>query len=168
MSQGVRGLRPAERSGDLTILAAAGLLLLSLFLAWSHQFSARFFARWGGSLALRGVPRDPTAWQVLSVVDVLLALLALALVGVALRGGQRARWLAALACGIAAAFTLHALAVPPANGAVVFDPSLTPPGLSPNAPGAGPGETLALLALILALVGLGQSLIAPRRPVALG
>jgi hypothetical protein len=61
------------------------------------------------------------------------------------------------ALAIAAVFTLHALSVPPTNGATLFDPSLSPPGYTPNPPGAGRGETLALVALSLGLGGLALS-----------
>ncbi len=74
----------------LIILGAVGLFG-SLFLTWSHQFSATFLAQWGSSDQLRGVPHDPTAWQVYSSADVLLALLSVALVGAALKGGRRVR-----------------------------------------------------------------------------
>ncbi len=46
----------------------------SLFLTWSHQFSAGVPGANGGHRPqLNGVPHDPTAWQVYSVADVLLA-----------------------------------------------------------------------------------------------
>lgn len=149
--------RPGRGVGGL-ILAGAGLLLLSLFLTWSHQLSPGFLAHYGGSDALRGVPRDPDAWQVYSVVDILLALLAVTLgvlararVGAAIRG-----WvLAALA--IAIAFTLHALAKPPTNGATIFDPARR--AYAANAPGAGIGETVALIGLLAAALGLLLSLL---------
>ena len=38
------------------VLIGAGLLAVSLFLPWSHQFSAGFLARFGASPALRAVP----------------------------------------------------------------------------------------------------------------
>ena len=61
------------------------------------------------------------------------------------------------ALAIATAFTLHALSAPPTNGATLFDPTLSPPGYAPNPPGAGRGETLALVALGLGLGALALS-----------
>ncbi len=137
----------------LIILGAAGLFG-SLFLAWSHQFSAAFLARWGSSDQLHGVPHDPTAWQVYSSADVLLALLAAALVGVALKGGRRVRAGAGVAAAIALAFTIGALSAPPTNGANIFDPSLSVPNYVPNAPTSGIGATVAVAAIAVALLGL--------------
>ncbi len=143
-----------ETVADWLMLVAAPLLLGSLFLTWSHQLSASLLARYGGTAILQGVPRDPTAWQVYSTADVLLALLAVALVAIALRGGRPARRAVVVAVAIALAFTVHALSVPPTNGATVFDPASSPPAYVPNDPAAGPGETLALIALALGLAGL--------------
>jgi hypothetical protein len=141
-----------ERVADLLILAGAVALLGSLFLAWSHQFSPAFLARWGGSDQLRGVAHDPTAWQVYSAADVLLALLAAGLAGVALIGTRAVRAGAVLAVGIGLAFILRALTVPPTNGANIFDPSLG--NYFPNSPGAAVGETVAIAGLGVALAGL--------------
>jgi hypothetical protein len=52
---------------------------------------------------------------------------------------------------------LHALSAPPTDGANLFDPSLTPPAYTPNSPTAGPGETLALVALGVGLGALALS-----------
>jgi hypothetical protein len=142
---------------DWLMVAGAMALLASLFLPWSHQLSGTVRAQYGASAALQGVPANPTAWQVYSAVDVILALLAAALLIAALRGGRPARLALMAALAIAAAFTLHALSVPPTNGATLFDPSLTPPGYTPNPSGAGRGETLALVALGLGLGGLALS-----------
>jgi hypothetical protein len=155
-----------ERIADWLIVGGAVLLVVSLFLTWSHQFSARFLAQWGSSDALRGVPHDPTAWQVYSAADVLLALLAAALVAVAIAGRHLARLVAVIAGAAAVAFVVHAMAHPPTNGANIFDPDLTVPALASNSPAAGPGETVALLALVLALVGLVLSLTVPQRRAA--
>jgi hypothetical protein len=137
----------------LVILGAVGLFV-SLFLPWSHQFSAAFLAEWGASDQLRGIPHDPTAWQVYSSTDVLLALLAVALVAVALKGSRRVRVGATAAAAFGLAFTLHALSTPPTNGANIFDPSLSVPNYFPNAPTAGMGETLAVIAIGVSLIGL--------------
>jgi hypothetical protein len=142
---------------DWLMVVGAIALAASLFLPWSHQLSGAVRAQYGASAALQGVPTNPTAWQVYSAVDVVLALLAAALLVAALHGGRPARLALMVALAIATAFTLHALSVPPTNGATLFDPSLTPPGYTPNPPGAGRGETLALVALGLGLGGLALS-----------
>ena len=90
-----RGQR--EVVADWLVIVGAIVVLASLFLTWSHQFSRAFLAELGSSAQLQGVPHDPTAWQVYSTADVLLALLAVALVLVALRGGPRVRFVALLA-----------------------------------------------------------------------
>jgi hypothetical protein len=143
-----------EALADWLMLLAAPILLGSLFVTWSHQFSAAFLAQYGASAALQNVPRNPTAWQVYSSTDVLLAVLAGGLVAVALRGGRTARMLLVLSLAIALAFTVHALSVPPTNGADLFDPTLRPPAYTPDSPTAGAGETLALGALGLGLAGV--------------
>ena len=135
-------------------MIGAVALLFSEFLTWSHQFSPAFVAQWGSSFQLQGVPHNPTAWQVYSVADVLLALLAVALILIALVGGRSVRIGALVAVAIALAFTLHALSAPPTNGANIFDPSLTVPRYAPNSPASGAGETVALAALIVSMVGL--------------
>ncbi|HEX3830708.1 MAG TPA: hypothetical protein VHW04_01995 [Solirubrobacteraceae bacterium] len=146
-----------EAMADWLMVVGAMALVASLFLPWSHQLSGAVQAQYGASAALQGVPANPTAWQVYSAVDVVFALLAAALLVAALRGSRPARLALMAALAIAAAFTLHALSVPPTNGATLFDPSLTPPGYTPNPPGAGRGETLALVALGLGLGGLALS-----------
>ncbi len=140
-----------EATADWLMLLGAPILIGSLFLTWSHQFSPRFLRSYAGSLALRGVPRDPTAWQLYSVVDVLLAGLAAALLVVALRGTRNGRRLVTLGLGIALAFTIHALSVPPTNGADVFVAGLGRYGA--NSPAAGAGETLAVVGIGLGLAG---------------
>ncbi len=112
-----------ELISDWLMLLAAPILLLSLFLPWSHQFSGSFLARYAHLPALAGVPRDPTAWQVYSVADVLLAALAGGLLAVALRGSRPGRVAVLLGAGIALAFIIHALAVPPTNGADLTTPA---------------------------------------------
>lgn len=142
---------------DWLILIGAVLLLGSLFLTWSHQLSRAVLADYGATALLRGVPRDPTAWQVYSVMDVALALLSLGLLVISLVGGRSARIVALAGCAIALAFTVHALSDPPTNHATIFDPALSVPGYVPDAPGAGVGETLAIMALLGAIAGLALS-----------
>jgi hypothetical protein len=149
-----------ETVADWLMLLAAPILLGSLFLTWSHQLSGTLLSRYGGTAILQGVPRDPTAWQVYSAADVLLALVAAGLLAAALHGGRPMRVVLTLAVLVALAFTAHAISVPPANGATVFDPTSSPPAYVPDAPAAGPGETLALVALAIGLAGLLLSLTA--------
>ena len=144
-----------ETISDWLMAIAGPLLLGSLFLTWSHQLSTGFRARFGATAALAGVPADPTAWQVYSGADVLLALVAGGLLAVALWGGRARRVALALALIVALLFVIHALSVPPTNGAVLFDPTLTPPADAANPVSSGTGEVLALGALALGSVGLG-------------
>jgi hypothetical protein len=58
---------------------------------------------------------------------------------------------------VALAFALHALSVPPTNGANLFEPTVTAADHAANAPTAGAGETLAVIALA---VGFGCLLLA--------
>lgn len=150
MSKGLR-----ETISDWLMAIAGPLLLGSLFLTWSHQLSAGFKARYGDTAALAGVPADPTAWQVYSGADVLLAVLAGGLFVVALWGGRARRIALALALVVALAFVIHALSVPPTTGVLIFDPTLSPPGYSANPVSSGVGEVLALVALGLGAVGVG-------------
>ncbi len=136
------------------MLIGAPVLLGSLFLSWSHQFSRSLLVQYGGLAVLQGVPRDPTAWQLYSAADVLLGLVAAGMLAVALRGHRSARLVLALALAVAVAFTAHALSVPPTHGADIFDSALHPARYAPNSPTAGPGETLALVGLGLGLVGV--------------
>ena len=62
-----------ESLSDWLMLIGGPLLAVSEFMVWSHQFSAGFLVRYGTGPGLAGIPRDPNAWQVYSVVDVLLA-----------------------------------------------------------------------------------------------
>src|ERR1700749_715718 len=77
-----------ETVADWLMTVAALILLLSLFLPWSHQFSASFLAHHRGSAVLEGVPRDPDAWQVYSGAAVLLPRLAGGLLAFAWWGGR--------------------------------------------------------------------------------
>jgi hypothetical protein len=147
-----------ELFADWLIVAGGLGLFISLFLTWSHQFSARFLGQFGSSSQLQGLPHDPTAWQVYSAADVLLALLSVALIVVALAGGRGFRIAALVAVAIALAFSVHALSEPPTNGANVFSPSLTGSAYLSSNPTAGPGVTVAIAALGVALAGLVLSL----------
>ena len=99
----------------LVLLSGLGLWL-SLFLTWS-QLSPAYVALAKKLQTLQGVAKDPTAWQVYTAADVLLAALAATLLGIALTGGRRARISTLVACVLALGFAIHALGVPPTNGA---------------------------------------------------
>jgi hypothetical protein len=144
-----------ETISDWLMAISGPLLLGSLFLTWSHQISTGLRARYGETAALAGVPSHPTAWQVYSSADVLLALVAGGLIVVALWGGRARRIALALALVVAVVFVAHALSVPPTNGVLLYDPTLTPPGYSANAVSSGTGEVLALVALGLGSLGVG-------------
>lgn len=131
-----RGLR--EAVADWLMLVGAIVMVAALFLAWSHQHVA----------TLPGAPRDPTGWQVYSIADVLLAVLAAALVYVAFLGTRRARLIALVPAAIGLAFIIHALGVPPTNG-------VAPEGI--RHAGSGAGEVVALVGLVAAVLGLAVS-----------
>jgi hypothetical protein len=143
---------------DWMILLGALALAASLFLPWSHQFSPSLLARYGSSPLLRGVPHDPTAWQVYSIVDGLLAALALALALAAAGGGRTVRLIVTGFVLLALAFTVHALRVPPTNGANIVDNATRPATYLANTPRSGFGETVALAGLVVTVLGLGLSL----------
>lgn len=144
-----------EAIADWLMMLGGPLLFLSLFLSWSHQFSPAFLAQYGNSPGLSGVPHDPTAWQVYSIVDVLIALLAAGLVAVALRGSRPARVAVLLGLLVAFAFTLHALGTPPTNGANLYDPAIH--AYTPDHPTSGAGEVVALIGAGLGLAGVAFS-----------
>jgi hypothetical protein len=151
------GKQRRELVADWLIMVGGAALLVSLFLTWSHQFSPHFLAVFGANGELQGVPHDPTAWQLYSSADVLLAGLAVALVLVALRGNRLARLVVLGAAAIGLAFTLHALSTPPTNGANIVSPGESTPSYVSSAPGAGVGETVAIAGLLTAIAGLGLS-----------
>ena len=143
---------------DWVVLISAVLLFGSLFLSWS-RLSPSYLTIANQLQTLQGVPREPTAWQVYSAADVLLALLAAALIVVALVGSKRGQIGAILAAFFALIFTIHAVSAPPTNGAAnAFQPSLDVPTYVAPSPTPGPGETLAVIALVAAVAGLGVSL----------
>ena len=142
------------------MVAAAVLLLVSLFLVWSHQLSPTSVRRYGSSGTFDGVPHAPDAWQLYTAADVLLALMAAALLVAALWGGRALRLVLIGAVAVALAFVAHAIAVPPTNGANVFDPQ-TARYVATGA-SSGPGEPLALAALALAAAALLLSLAGDR------
>ncbi len=120
-----------EVIADWLILLGAVALVVALSLPWSRHGHA-----------------DQTAWQVYSVLDVGLAVLAAGLGLVALLGGRTRRMLALIASGVALAFTIHAHVTPPTNGSLVY---------AAAAPRPGAGETVAIVALGVAIAGLALS-----------
>jgi hypothetical protein len=156
VARGIPRRQIREGIADWLIVFGALLLLLSLFLTWSHQFTNAFVGE-VGSDQLRGIPRDPTAWQVYSITDVLLALLAGALVVAALVAGRGARISALVAAVLALVFTIHAANVAPTNGVNVAAPDAGVSHLLPSTATSGGGEVVAIVALGIAIVGLALS-----------
>jgi hypothetical protein len=134
------------------MIAAGVLLLISLFLVWSHQLSAVVVRRYAADGTFAGIPRNPDAWQVYTSADVLLALLAVGLIAAGLRGGRTIRMVVTGAVAIALAFVVHALGTPPTNGASVF--ASTTRSYVATGAHAGIGVTVALVALALAASAL--------------
>lgn len=154
----IPGAYVREATGDWLIVAGAVGLFVSLFLTWSHQGAG---PAGGTSFALPPeVPANPTAWQVYSVTDVLLALVAGVLLLTALIGGRRARIGCLVAAAVAAAFSLRALGVPPTANANVEGPVAGIARYLPSSATAGVGETVAIAALGVAIAGLALSLTA--------
>ena len=156
--------RARELAADWLLLLGGLTLLVSLFLPWSHQFPASLQSVPGLSVALRGVPRDANAWDVYSVADVLLAVLAAALIAVALVGRRGVRAAVLVAAAIGLAFAVHAMNVPPTNGLDVVNPAA--PGRSYIGrmyASSGVGETVAAVGLAMGLVGAGLGLRTRRR-----
>jgi hypothetical protein len=142
----------------LVAIGAIGLLA-SLFLSWSHQFSPQLLALPDARVALRGVPPNPTAWQVYTIADALLAMLAAALAVAALAGPRRYRLGLVPVTGLALAFVVHALSTPPTNGVRLLNPAAAVPAYLPLVATAGVGETVAIASLGVAVAGLALSLI---------
>jgi hypothetical protein len=152
--------RPLAALADWLIAIGAVGLFVSLFLTWSHQFSPRLLALPGSRVGLRGVPADPTAWQVYAGADVVLALLAVALGLAALVGARRFRLVMVPFVALALAFVVHAISSPPTNGVRLLNPAAIVPDYLPISATAGVGETVALGALGVALVGIVTSVLA--------
>jgi hypothetical protein len=128
------------------MLLGAATLVVSLFFVWSHQLPPR--VRPAG---LGGVPAAPTAWQVYSAADVLLALVAGAVAYVAIAGSRAVRVTTMGAALVALVFVLHAHGTPPTEG-VALAPPLGPVHATP-----GSGESVATAGLVVALAGLALS-----------
>jgi hypothetical protein len=148
----------AEATADRLIAAGAVGLFVALLLPWSHQISAPVLALPDARVALRGVPPDPTAWQVYSIADVLLVLLAAALAAAALAGSRRFRVGVLPAIALALAFTAHAVSAPPTNRVELVNPYAAVPAYQPGDPTAAVGETVAIASLAVAGGGVALSL----------
>ena len=156
--------RARELAADWLLVLGGATLLVSLFLAWSHQFPASLLSSPGLNVALRGVPRNPSAWQVYSIADVLLALIGAASLAVALVGRRSARVVVGAAAAIGLAFAIHAMNVPPTNGLDVVNPAAPGRGyIGRLYATAGVGETVAVIGLGLTLLGVLLGLTRPRR-----
>ncbi len=146
-----------EVLADWLIVVGTLALFISLFLTWSHQFSRLFLLEFGRADLLRGVPHNPTAWQVYSAADVVLAFLCVGFVAAAFFGTRPIRIVAAAGGAVALGFTLHALSSPPTNGANIFRAAYSVPQYASPGATAGVGETVAIIGLVLALAGLAVS-----------
>lgn len=151
MAGRVRLWRPQLFADWLIALGALGLLV-SLFLPWSHQFTPALRSALGGQTAIGGVPSDPTGWQVYSIADVLLALLAAAIGWAALAGSKRARLGLLPFIAVAVAFTLHALSRPPTNGVLLRGTGAT--GYVHVLATSGLGEIVGIAAAGTAIAGV--------------
>jgi hypothetical protein len=138
-----------RRTAEWLQVAGGVILFAALFLTWSHQYPASALSVPGMRAALAGAPRDASAWQVYSVADILLALLAVVSVVTVL--ASRGRVLVVLLGLLTTAFVAHAIASPPTNGLDLIVPGGT--RYLARAAAAGPGETLALVGLAVAMVG---------------
>jgi hypothetical protein len=141
-------------AADWMIVLGGLALFASLFLTWSHQFSRAFLEAFGSADQLQGVPRNATAWQVFSSMDVVLALLAVGLLAAALAGNRAVRLVVLAAAVVGLVFVIHALGAPPTNGANIFNPALSVPSFAPTGATAGAGETVAVVGLGVAIAGL--------------
>jgi hypothetical protein len=141
-------------AADWMIVLGGLALFASLFLTWSHQFSRAFLEAFGSADQLQGVPRNATAWQVFSSMDVVLALLAVGLLAAALAGNRAVRLVVLAAAVVGLVFVIHALGTPPTNGANIFNPALSVPSFAPTGATAGAGETVAVVGLGVAIAGL--------------
>jgi hypothetical protein len=148
----------------LNLLAVLGgaLLLGSLFLTWSHQLRPAELARFRGA-ALYGVASDPTAFQVYAIAGFGLAGLAVGVAAAGLWGQRPMRALALVAAALGLAFVIRAASSAPTNGVLLAAPGAATARYFADPATAGPGETLAISGLVLALAGLLPTTVIPRR-----
>jgi hypothetical protein len=133
----------------------------SLFADWRLSPVRNFLILFGALNRLGGsfILGDRTGWQLYSVADILLAGLAFVLLAAAVIDRWQLRAATAALALAALVFAVHALLDPPGLGS---GPLAGFSGVGSIAAGdagiypaiAGPGETLAIVALVIALLGL--------------
>jgi hypothetical protein len=142
----VRFVAPLSRAASLT---GATLVVISLFLPWSHQLPAAIrhaFPR----AALYGIAAHPTAFQVYAIAGEVL-LVAAVVSAVAGLWDQRPLQVAAfLAATVGLAFSAHALASAPTAGLLLARSGRAYVHVGAR---AGAGEALALVGFALAFLG---------------
>jgi hypothetical protein len=139
------------------------MLLVALFLPWSHQLPPSVLERFGGSSGLAGIPANPNAWQVYNTMQWVLVILAAVLITAWANAGWRPRLIRGGLVVVAGAFVLHALIVAPTDGLPLASGG-TPAHYLASAAGSGAGERFALVGLLTALIGLALGPPPPREP----
>lgn len=152
------------RTGRWIAAVGGALLFASLFLTWSRSPYRNLLVVFGavnrsGGFSAAGTK---TAWQAYSVGDVCLAGLAVAVATAALSNRGGVRRLVLIATGAGLIFTIDQIVDAP-GPTVPREFARTLPARFADALAwrAGGGETLATVALIIAIVGLVATL-APR------
>jgi hypothetical protein len=153
----VTGRRESLPGAVLSIVGAS-VLAASLFLVWSHQLPpAETHAFHGG--VLFGVAANPTAWQVYAIAAEVLAVLAIAVAAAGLWGQRPVRAAALGAVGLGLAFVIHASSAAPTNGLLLSSGTGSAVHYLTDPASTGPGETVALVGLSVAAIGLALSFI---------
>ncbi len=155
----------SRRRSPPRLLTGLGAILLlgSLFLTWSHQLSRGELGRFAGA-ALYGVAREPTAFQVYAVADLVLAALAIGIAAAGLLGRRPIRAAALGAALVGLAFVSHAAVSAPTNGVLLAQGSGPQARYYADPATAGVGETVAIVGLACAATGLAAGLVVPQRP----
>ncbi len=165
MSDRARARLPA------VLIAGGGLGLLgSLFADWRTSPFRNFLFLFGALNRVGGLLQgDRSAWQLYSIADILLAALAVLLVVVAAIDRWQLRAVAVLPTIAGLVFAIRAVVDPPAFLTVseVFGTNAAAASVPARvvryfAPQSGPGETIAIVALAIALSGLALAIY--RRP----
>jgi hypothetical protein len=149
---------------DLLTGLGAGLLLVSLFLTWSHQLGRSERDHFSPA-ALAGVAADPTAFQVYASAGIVLALLAGAIAAAGLWGQRPLQALALAGASAGLAFVIRAAASAPTNGVLLAQGTGAHARYISDPATAGTGETLAMVGLICVVAGLlPQVVLGPKLP----
>jgi hypothetical protein len=148
----VGAARRLRVSGLVTALGAA-ILLGSLFLTWSHQITPAEHDIFHGAVMF-GVPANPTAWQVYAIAGDVLAVAAIGIGAAGLWGQRRTRVLALGVVALGLAFVVHAAGTAPTNGLLLASGAGGSARYVTDPATAGPGETVALVGLLLSGAGL--------------